>query len=66
MWYTDIPDIAFDRAHRIGKYDPSGKNVRPVRQCQIDFLFSVTGKKIQCAMRENHSVFIKKSWCESS
>ena len=26
----DIPDIALDGAHRFGKYDPSGKNVRPV------------------------------------
>ena len=26
----DIPDIALDRAHRIVKNDPSGKNVRPV------------------------------------
>ena len=26
----DIPDIALDSAHRIGKYDPSGKNVRRV------------------------------------
>ena len=26
----DTPDIALDCAHRIGKYDPSGKNVRPV------------------------------------
>ena len=26
----DIPDVALDRAHRIGKNDPSGKNVRPV------------------------------------
>ena len=25
----DIPDIAQDCGHRIGKYDPSGKNVRP-------------------------------------
>ena len=25
-----ILDIALDCAHRIGKYDPSGKNVRPV------------------------------------
>ena len=24
----DIPDTALDRAHRIDKYDPSGKNVR--------------------------------------
>ena len=26
----DIPDIALDRAHRIGKNHPSGKNVRPI------------------------------------
>ena len=26
----DIPDIALDCAHRIGKYEPSEKNVRPV------------------------------------
>ena len=26
----DIPDLALDRTHRIGKNDPSGKNVRPV------------------------------------
>ena len=26
----DIPDILLDRTHRIGKNDPSGKNVRPV------------------------------------
>ena len=26
----DIPDVALDRAHRIGKNEPSGKNVRPV------------------------------------
>ena len=26
----DIPDVALDRAHRIGKNHPSGKNVRPV------------------------------------
>ena len=26
----DILDIALDHAHRIGKYDPSRKNVRPV------------------------------------
>ena len=26
----DIPDTALDSAHRIGKYDPSGKNVRRV------------------------------------
>ena len=26
----DIPDVALDRMHRLGKYDPSGKNIRPV------------------------------------
>ena len=32
-----------------------------IRQYQIDFLFSVTWKKIQCAMSWNHFIFIKKT-----
>ena len=34
-----------------------------LRQCHIDFLFSVTWKKIQCAMCCNHFIFVKKSQC---
>ena len=31
-----------------------------IRQCQIDLLFSATWKKIQCLMRWNHFIFVKK------